>query len=387
MKSICLSLLLAAAVSSIEIPIQRRVVASTLSSGIPIDIDTTSKAFVGVISLGTPGQDFNVAFDLNTPALWVPDSACSCGDRCKDEKLCPQLCASHCCTKSFSADDKSGSCTNKNVFKKQKSRSFVGGNANVDLKFLGETVKASTGYDTLRIGPHYRPGLTANNIQFGRVKDFNEYYKLVNYDGVFGLGFGEVDELSSPIKQLASYGVIPSALLTAYIFNEGNQSTVDGVLTIGQVDRRRCGDVEVFVETVHNTGAWVFSSPSLKLSYYERSNASWLGVLDFNTDYIHVPRTAFSIIASYLKGSVDKEGRITYPCDKNSTLTFNIGGQPFVLSTKLLSEPYGRLLCQLKIRGTDPSDKYAFRYGLSILQNHCIVLDYNGRLALTPKAV
>uniref|UniRef100_A0A1I7RYS4 Peptidase A1 domain-containing protein n=1 Tax=Bursaphelenchus xylophilus TaxID=6326 RepID=A0A1I7RYS4_BURXY len=388
MKSICLSLLLAAAVISVEIPIQRRVVASTLSSGIPIDVDTASKAYVGVISLGSPGQDFNVAFDLNTPALWVPDSACSCGDPCKNEKLCPQLCAAHCCTKSFLGDEKSGSCTNKNVFDTQKSRSYVGGNANVDLKFLGGTVKAATGYDTLRLGPHYRPGLTANNIQFGRVKDFNQDYELVNYDGVFGLGFGEVNGISSPIKQLASHGVIPSALLTAYIYNEGHQNTVDGVLTIGQVDRRRCENAKVFAETVRTADAWVFSSPSFNLTTtYGTTNGSWMGVLDFSTDYIQVPQTALKLIQNYLSGSIDEDGRIIFQCVRSFPLYFNIGGQPLILNTKLFSERYAGTLCRLKIRATAPSDKYAFRYGWPILQNYCVVLDFNGRLAFTLKRV
>uniref|UniRef100_A0A1I7SJR6 Peptidase A1 domain-containing protein n=2 Tax=Bursaphelenchus xylophilus TaxID=6326 RepID=A0A1I7SJR6_BURXY len=361
MKSICLSLLLAAAVISVEIPIQRRVVASTLSSGIPIDFDTASKAYVGVISLGSPGQDFNVAFDLNTPALWVPDSACSCGDICKNEKLCPQLCAAHCCTKSFLGDEKSGSCTNKNVFDTQKSRSYVGGDANVSLKFLEGTVEAATGYETLRIGPHYRPGLTANNIQFGRVKGFNEAYKLVNFDGVFGLGFGEVKGLSSPIKQLASHGVIPSALLTAYFYNQGHNNTVDGVLTIGEVDRRRCENVKFFAETVRTADACVFRSPTFNVSAnYGITNGSWLGVLDFNSDTIHVPPFAAKVIANYLSGTVDNEGRVIYKCGKSLLLCFNIGGQQLALSTTLFEERDVGTLCRLKIGATDDSDKYAF---------------------------
>ncbi|CAD5217808.1 unnamed protein product [Bursaphelenchus xylophilus] len=386
MKSIWLSLLLAAAVSSIEIPVQRRLVASTLSSGIPVDVDTASKAYVGVISLGSPGQDFNVAFDVNTPALWVPDSACSCGDRCKNEKLCPLLCASHCCAKNLLADEESGSCSNKLVFDPQKSRSYVGGNATVDLKFLGRTVKAATGYDTLRIGPHYRPGLTANTIKFGRVSEFHKDYKLVNYDGVFGLGFGEVNGLPSPIKQLASHGVIPSPLLTAYIYNQTRSTTVDGVLTIGEVDKRRCKAVEVFVETDRTADAWVFSSPVFNVSRTSgTTNGSWLGVLDFNANYIQVPPAAFTLIRNYMRGTVGEDGRITIPCI-NIPVYFNIGGQSLALNTATFTEHAGGM-CKLNIRETPSSDKYAFRFGLPPLQSHCIVLDYNGRLAFTPKKV
>ncbi|CAD5235555.1 unnamed protein product [Bursaphelenchus xylophilus] len=213
-------------------------------------------------------------------------------------------------------------------------------------------------------------------------------YKLLNYDGVFGLGFGEVNGLSSPIKQLAHHGVIPSALLTAYIYNQGHNNTVDGVLTIGEVDKRRCGAVEGFAETVRAADAWVFSSPSFNISTTNgTSNGSWLGVLDFNTDYFQVPRAAVKLIQNKLSGSIDEDGRIIYHCFKYAELFFNIGGQPLALDTPMFSEPYRGQMCRLKIKETDPSDKYAFRFGWLILHRHCMVLDYNGRLAFTPKTV
>uniref|UniRef100_A0A1I7SK89 Peptidase A1 domain-containing protein n=2 Tax=Bursaphelenchus xylophilus TaxID=6326 RepID=A0A1I7SK89_BURXY len=248
MRFLSLSLLLVVAALAIEIPIRRvQRKESGFSSGIPIDLDPGSKAFVGVVSIGNPGQDINVAFDTSTSALWVPDASCSCGAQCGDEKLCPHLCASHCCAKKLSDEKSSGSCSNKNVFDPERSRSYVKGTGSSNLTFLGSTIQAALGHDTFRLGTHYRPGPTANNVQFGVVKEFSKAYQHVNYDGVFGLGLASKDGVPSPIKQLADHGVIPSPLLSVYFLPQTPNNVVDGVLTVGQLDRQRCLPATRFV--------------------------------------------------------------------------------------------------------------------------------------------
>uniref|UniRef100_A0A1I7RKE9 Peptidase A1 domain-containing protein n=1 Tax=Bursaphelenchus xylophilus TaxID=6326 RepID=A0A1I7RKE9_BURXY len=387
MRSISISLLLVAAALAIEIPIRRvQRKESGFSSGIPIDLDTGSKAFVGTVSIGNPGQDINVAFDTSTSALWVPDASCSCAAQCGDEKLCPHLCASHCCAKKLSDEKSSGSCSNKNVFDPERSRSYVKGTGSSNLTFLGSTIQAALGHDTFRLGTHYRPGLTANNVQFGVVKEFNEAYQDVNYDGVFGLGLASKDGVPSPIKQLADHGVIPSPLLSLYLFPQTPDNVVDGVLTVGQLDRQRCLPVTRFVKVEKEEG-WIFSATTFKIdaSGYKAHNESWRGVFDFGSEYIHMPRAAFSALRSHFSARNDSEGRLVYPCRSSRDVLFNVGGELIYVSSTLLSAPYDGFNCQFKVKETDANDKYAFRYGLPVLQKNCVVFDFNGLLALPKK--
>ncbi|CAD5224521.1 unnamed protein product [Bursaphelenchus xylophilus] len=384
MRSISISLLLVAAALAIEIPIRRvQRKESGFSSGIPIDLDTGSKAYVGIVSIGNPAKDINVAFDISTSALWVPDASCSCAAQCGDEKLCPHLCASHCCAKKLSDEKSSGSCPNKNVFDPERSRSYVKGTGSSNLTFLGSTIQAALGYDTLRLGTHYRPGLTADNVQFGVVKEFNEAYQDVNYDGVFGLSLASKDGVPSPIKQLAVHGVIPSPLLSVYLLPQTPDNVVDGVLTVGQLDRQRCLPVTRFVNVEKEEG-WVFSATTFNLSYtgYGAYNGSWRGVFDFGSEYIHVPREVFSELRRSFGD--DSEGRLIIPCRNSYSVVVDVGGESISISSSLLS-PYDEHDCEFKIKET--KDKYDFRFGLPVLQKKCVVLDFNGRLALPDKRV
>lgn len=38
----------------------------------PIELEIGTNGFQATISLGTPGQDFNVLFDTNVAGLWIP---------------------------------------------------------------------------------------------------------------------------------------------------------------------------------------------------------------------------------------------------------------------------------------------------------------------------
>lgn len=45
--------------------------------GNPIDVEIGTHGLRAVISLGTPGQDFNVVLDTNVGGLWVPGVNCN----------------------------------------------------------------------------------------------------------------------------------------------------------------------------------------------------------------------------------------------------------------------------------------------------------------------
>ncbi|CAD5235138.1 unnamed protein product [Bursaphelenchus xylophilus] len=388
MKSSVLYFILFATTLAFEIPVKRLVgEPEPFASGVPIDRDVGSTVYIGTVSIGNPGQDFNVAFDVNSAALWVPDSACSCGIQCESKQLCPQLCAAHCCTTitNLIGTKAKGTCTKKNIFDASKSRSYVKTSGKIEVSFLNETVDATLAYDTFRIGSHYRPGPTSDNVQFALVKDFPESYQKVNYDGVFGIGLAVGNALSSPIKQMAEHGVIPKPLLTVYLLPLDADNVVDGVLTLGQVDLQRCDRVENFIQVEKREG-WVFSSPVFNASSSASvSDPGWKGTFDFSTDYIHIPPKAFTAVISSLSAKIDEEGRVVFACNRATTFVFNIGGQPILVPSTELTVPWGGGNCLLKLKQISPHDNYAFRFGAIALAKHCVVFDFNGRLALPKK--
>lgn len=83
--------------------------------------------FSAVVSLGTPARDFLVALDLNSADFWVPAAGCACAPECDIEEVCADVCGAHCCGNRTEPEDRllTGTCTNKNVFDGNASRSFV----------------------------------------------------------------------------------------------------------------------------------------------------------------------------------------------------------------------------------------------------------------------
>lgn len=66
----------------------------------PVDVIIGENGLQTVISLGTPGQDFNVILDSNFAGLWVPGSDCN-------------------------KDYDGGSCERKNMFDRKKSFTYT----------------------------------------------------------------------------------------------------------------------------------------------------------------------------------------------------------------------------------------------------------------------
>ncbi|CAD5228850.1 unnamed protein product [Bursaphelenchus okinawaensis] len=361
MKSLIFCLLIVATTTCFEIPVKRVVKSKEAAvNGVPLDKETGS--FVGVVSLGTPGQDFNLAFSTNTSALWVPNTSCSCGEKCKNARLCPQLCEAHCCSKS-ALSNSSGSCSNKNTFNVEESRSFIAVDETANIPFLDSNLTAQLGYDTLRMGPHYRPGLTANNIQFGVVNEFEGQYQDVTYDGIFGLGLESVEGVSSPIKQLYSTGVIPSPLLSAFFVARTENNVVDGVLTLGQEDTTRCK----------------------KSNHFFNVEDNW-GTIDLSSDYIYVPREVLQVVASFFDSKIDIiTGRVAVNCNRNTYLYFTVGGTYSRVFSNQIMEPYSGAQCLLKLKVSPVDAPVQYKFGLPLFTNNCLVLDFNGKMAVPEK--
>ncbi|CAD5235141.1 unnamed protein product [Bursaphelenchus xylophilus] len=360
-----LLILHAATVASFEIPVQRSSREfGKAAYGMALDMDKGSLSYIGTVSLGTPLQDFNVAFDFTTPVFWVPDAVSTCGVDV----------------------ERPASCENKNLFDRGKSRTFNSEDVTTNLSFLNLTIKTELAADSFRFAPHYRAGFNARkNIKFGLVKQFNGQYNHVRYDGVFGLGLGEQNGLTSPIKQMAEQGAIPAPILSAYLLESRPKNDFDGVFTLGAIDEMRCEAVDKFAEILKD-GNWAFRSPSFRVPpNNEVENGSWTGVLDLKTDFIHMPRPAVTLLDQSLGANIDDQGQFLVNCGADLSMEFVLGGTNIRFRASELYEDYSGDTCLLKVKATAPGDRYNFRFGTPILRKHCVVFDFSGGIAFPKK--
>lgn len=187
--------------------------------------------YFGQMSVGTPGQSFDVIFDTGSANLWVPAKDCSnCG----------------------------GSIVGrKSKYDRTKSSTYVVDDAAFAIEYGSGPVSGNWSVDTANMG-----GFDIEAQRFAEVKDasgLGAAYKLGKFDGILGLAFDELAVcgdpndggyipgcVPTPFGRLASTGVIDEAVFSFYLGGLGpdfpaNMTGMPGELTLGG-ETKLCSD-------------------------------------------------------------------------------------------------------------------------------------------------
>mmetsp|Transcript_7481 Transcript_7481/g.10503 ORF Transcript_7481/g.10503 Transcript_7481/m.10503 type:complete len:539 (+) Transcript_7481:53-1669(+) len=119
--------------------------------------------YIGMFSIGTPPQNFTAIFDTGSSDVWVPNINCT-------------------------------SCGKHNLFNGSDSSSYVSNLDNdFELDYLSGTVKGSTFEDVIHFG-----GIKIENFSFGEIAYEDPKITSFLMDGIVGLGFSGMSEVSKP---------------------------------------------------------------------------------------------------------------------------------------------------------------------------------------------
>ncbi|GFO39758.1 cathepsin-d [Plakobranchus ocellatus] len=156
----------------------------------------------GPITIGTPGQEFNVLFDTGSADLWVPSS------RCMSRNL---ACQNH---KQYN----SSASTTYEPTGKYFNISYEMGNA---FGYLGK--------DTVSLA-----GVTVESQTFGQALDQSDLFANVVPDGVLGLGVSSISVAQQPtvFENMVSQKLIPAAVFSFY-FTKRKSADAGSILTLG----------------------------------------------------------------------------------------------------------------------------------------------------------
>ncbi|KAJ1966173.1 aspartic proteinase precursor [Dipsacomyces acuminosporus] len=129
--------------------------------------DATDTYYYGVISVGTPGQNFTVTFDTGSANMWIPGVKCM-----------------------------SKACLQHNRYNHDLSSTYKPINGPFAIQYGTGEVRGFTSQDTVRIG-----GITINNQPFAETTSEDQVFELpdTEFDGLFGLAF----------KSLSGGGLVP----------------------------------------------------------------------------------------------------------------------------------------------------------------------------------
>ncbi|XP_057583154.1 pregnancy-associated glycoprotein 2-like [Hippopotamus amphibius kiboko] len=142
--------------------------------------------YFGIITIGTPPQEFRVVFDTGSSDLWVTSDVCS-----------------------------SPPCSTSKLFNPRLSRTFKRTTHLFNLNYLTGTLLGSLCYDTVQIG-----NLTIYRQAFGLIE---KQVRLDHapFDGILGLGYPRLTQESiTPIfDNLKTRGLISQPVFAFYLSN------------------------------------------------------------------------------------------------------------------------------------------------------------------------
>ncbi|XP_067110284.1 nothepsin [Osmerus mordax] len=260
--------------------------------------------FYGVVSLGTPEQNFTVVFDTGSADLWVPSSYCV-----------------------------SEACGVHNKFKAFESSTF-----NHDGRTFG--IHYGTGHllgimakETLKIS-----NMTVVNQEFGEsVFEPGFMFVMAKFDGVLGLGYPSLaSELGNPVfDTIMAQKLVEMPVFSFYLSRSKSTTEPEGELLLGGIDEALfIGQIQWVPVTVK--GYWQVQIDNIKVQGTTTHCAQGCqAIIDTGTSLITGPSHEILSLQQLIGATPTSIGEYLVDCSRVSSLpqvSFTIAGVEFTLS-------------------------------------------------------
>ncbi|GFN99460.1 cathepsin d, partial [Plakobranchus ocellatus] len=236
-------------------------------------VNFRNKLYHGPITVGTPGQQFNVTFDTATRKMWLPSV--------------------------HSPPDKNAYHSPRRYNNASSSTYKTNGEAFTAEYELSE-VKGYLSQDIVTVG-----GFTVKNQVFGEViLESNRFANHTLQDGIIGLGISNIAENEHPtvFENMISQGVLPAPVFSFY-FNRYNTDDRDSVLTLGGTNSEYYTGEFTFADLIA-PNSWNFWVDGVQLPnrYGIYSKRRCQAVVDSVSTFIVGPKDVTDILNKMLGG-------------------------------------------------------------------------------------
>ncbi|GMS78881.1 hypothetical protein PENTCL1PPCAC_1056 [Pristionchus entomophagus] len=245
---------------------------TSFAAGFPQTVNDYDDAeYIGNITVGTPGQLFEVILDTGSANLWIPDATCGGG--------------------------LTNPCEKKNKFQSSKSSTWVSNGKKFTISYGTGSAKGFLGQDTVAFGTD-STALTVPKCTFGQATSIAAFFKNEVIDGILGLAFQAlaVDNVKPPFIEAIDQKLVQQPLFTVWLEHEGAQENVNGgIYTYGAVDTDNCGPVIAY-QALSSATYFEFKMTSVALGTYSNSKG-WNVISDTGTSLIAAPEAMVEGIA------------------------------------------------------------------------------------------
>ncbi|KAJ3321792.1 hypothetical protein HDV06_003941 [Boothiomyces sp. JEL0866] len=323
--------------------------------------------YVGQITVGNKQQQFNVQLDTGSSDLWLVGSNCQ--------------------------DAGDSSCQMGNQL--DTSDSAI---TDLQQQFNITYLDQSTAQCEIYTAPVTMGGLTANNLPIGAAFYMQGFGTGQKYDGLLGLGFDTLSEISNTTKQSASFfdklGFSKDqSLFGMYLSNSADGD--NGEISLGGVDNAKfSGDIS-YVPVITDY-FWAFNSTGMTFSVGNGSPQDATGgvrgaIPDSGTTLLMLENSVAAALNKQIGATADPNNPTIYtiPCSvakRGKPIKFTLHGQTYSIppSIYVVDEGNGQCISGI-ISGADRSKGVPILFGDIFMRSVYTVFDKgNKRIGFAP---
>ncbi|XP_018104214.1 gastricsin [Xenopus laevis] len=259
----------------------------------PMYLDTY---YFGEISIGTPPQNFLVAFDTGSSNLWVASTYCQ-----------------------------SQACTNHPLFNPSLSSTYTSNNQQFSMWYGSGSMTGVLGYDTVTV-----QGLSIQNQELGlSVTEPSSFFYYSKFDGIFGMAYQSLSAggATTAVQGLIQQNLIPQAVFSFYLTGQS------GEVIFGGVDNSLYSG-QIYWTPVTQEIYWQIAIDEFSVNGQATGWCSQgcQGIVDTGTPLLTIPQQYLSTLLQYVGAQKAQNGEFLVNCNNVQNLppiSFTISGNQF----------------------------------------------------------
>ncbi|GFN84941.1 cathepsin d [Plakobranchus ocellatus] len=273
------------------------------------------------ITIGTPGQKFNVTFDTSSSITWVPSIRSPLAKSRKHKY---------------------------NRYKDELSSTHASNFKRFDVLYDSGRATGYLSEDRLTIA-----GLTIKRQSFGEALFEPNLFKGTTNDGILGLGLSYIDRKEEPsvFDNMVSQGLLEAPVFSIYL-NRYGTSGPDSVLTLGGANPEYCEEDFTFADLTE-PHRWQFKIDRVQLSSGDGifSESGYQAIVDSSSSLIVGPFDDVRALNEQLGGKLFQGHHGLYNYKFNCSEVDNLPDVEFIVNGKKLSLSSRDYITKMKEKG------------------------------------